>query len=176
MIRFWKNRYLHILNQFWISSKSVSCNFLACTILEILGPIQFNSIQFNSIQFKSIFISIKKKTYIKKHQNNKERKYGGKYRKADKAWWLFILEKEKKKIVTKHPNNHITKPNKKRRQNKRLCLKERNYSQFEIRVFLYWFWNCLTIFEFMIFWLIEFQRMGPVIRTEWSEKCFLFFC
>ena len=34
----------------------------------------------------------------------------------------------KKKIVTKHPNNHITKPNKTRRQNKGLCSKERNYS------------------------------------------------
>ena len=34
----------------------------------------------------------------------------------------------KKKIVTKHPNNHITKANKTRRQNKELCSKERNYT------------------------------------------------
>ena len=33
-----------------------------------------------------------------------------------------------KKKVTKHPNNHIPKPNKTRRQNEGLCSKERNYS------------------------------------------------
>ena len=81
------------------------------------------SIQFNSIQF-NLYFHIK----IHKHQeasNNKETKYGGKDRKANEAWLLSIPEK---KIVTKHPNNHITKPNKTRRQNKGLCSKERNYS------------------------------------------------
>ena len=36
-------------------------------------------------------------TNIKKHQNNKETKYyGGKDRKAHKAWWLAIPEEKKK--------------------------------------------------------------------------------
>ena len=49
--------------------------------------IQFNSIQFNSIQFNSIqsLFPYKKYTNIKKHQNNKETKYGGKDRKANEA-------------------------------------------------------------------------------------------
>ena len=35
-------------------------------------------------------------TNIKKHQNNKETKYRGKDRKANKAWWFSIPEKKKK--------------------------------------------------------------------------------
>ena len=80
----------------------------------------FNSIQFNlyfHIKYTQTSRSIK---ITKKH--NMEEKTGRPIR-ADDCPSL-----ERKKIVTKHPNNHLTKPNKTRRQNKGLCSKERNYS------------------------------------------------
>ena len=46
--------------------------------------------------FIQSLIPYKKYTNIKKHQNNKETKYGGKDRKANKAWWLSIPKKKKK--------------------------------------------------------------------------------
>ena len=54
--------------------------------------VTFVQIQFNSIQ--SLF-PYKKYTNIKKHQNNKDTKYGGKDRKANEAWLLSIPEKKK---------------------------------------------------------------------------------
>ena len=41
---------------------------------------------------------------------------------------LSLKGKEKKKSYKKHPNSHITKQNKTKRQNKELCSKERNCS------------------------------------------------
>ena len=78
--------------------------------------------QFNSIQ--SLFPYKKKYTNIKKHQNNKETNMEEKTGRPMRPDYCPSLKKK----VTKHPNNHITKPNKTRTQNKGLCSKERNYS------------------------------------------------
>ena len=57
-------------------------------LMESNAFLKFNSIQFN------LYFHIKKYTNIKKHQNNKETKYGGKDRKANEAWLLPIPEKK----------------------------------------------------------------------------------
>ena len=80
----------------------------------------FNSIQFN-LYFHIKNTQTSRNITITKKQNMEE-KIGRPIRPDD------CPSLKRKKIVTKHPINHMTKPNKTRRQNKGLCSKERNYS------------------------------------------------
>ena len=105
-------------------------------------------------------------------KNNKETKYGGKDRKTNKAWWLTFPEKGKKSYITaKQPHNKV-KQDKKIKQRtvlkrKKLLISWNKGFQILIPKLLNGFW------AYDFFLPMEFQRMGSVIQTEWSKKCFL---